>query len=388
MSASQQLLSWGESVLGTLRSMTPAELSINVALSLGALITALVMAWLGRRLLDLGARRAPGPPSAERKVRTTRVVRLSTTVLEIILAFGAVVVVCGVWGLDVIGWLSAGFGRRLVETILKLSALGLAGVAACELSGFVINHGVGRMIAASSELRRQAQLKTLGPLLRGVAQTTVVIVIALMMMGEIGLKIGPLLAGAGVAGIALGFGAQTLVKDFLTGLFLILEDIVSVGDVVRIGDSGGLVEQMTLRTIRLRDFDGTLHVFPYGEAQVVHNLTKTFSYYVFNLQISYSSDIDRALALMAAVGREMQEDANFRPLILEPIEVVGVDNLADSGVVLKARIKTLPIQQWTVGREYNRRIKLAFDEAGVEIPFPHMKLVFPEQQLAELAGRH
>ncbi len=207
-----------------------------------------------------------------------------------------------------------------------------------------------------------------------------------MGLGKLGVKIGPLLAGAGVVGVALGFGAQTLVKDFLTGIFLIVEDIVSVGDIVRIGDSGGLVEQMTLRTIRLRDFDGTVHVFPYSEAQVLHNLTKSFSYYVFDLQVPYASDLDAALAIMRRVGARLKADPDFADKILEPIEVVGVDSLADSGVVLKARIKTPPLQQWTVGREYNRRIKLAFDEAGVEIPFPHLKIVMPERQIAELAG--
>ncbi|RRN63574.1 mechanosensitive ion channel family protein [Caulobacter sp. 602-1] len=176
-----------------------------------------------------------------------------------------------------------------------------------------------------------------------------------------------------------------MVKDFLTGIFLIVEDIVSVGDIIRIGDSGGLVEQMTLRTIRLRDFDGTVHVFPYSEAQVLHNLTKSFSYYVFDLQVSYRSDLDAALAIMKRVGARLKSDPDFADKILEPIEVVGVDSLADSGVVLKARIKTRPLQQWNVGREYNRRIKLAFDEAGVEIPFPHLQVVLPERQVAELA---
>ena len=187
-----------------------------------------------------------------------------------------------------------------------------------------------------------------------------------------------LLAGAGVVGIAVGFGAQTIVKDLLTGAFLIVEDIIAVGDVVNIGGSGGLVEKMTLRTIRLRDFDGTLHVLPYGEAQVVHNMTKSFSYYVFDLQVSYESDIDRALELMKTTGDELRADPAFADLILEPIEVVGVDGLGDNGVLLKARIKTRPLDQWTVGREYNRRIKLAFDAAGVEIPYPHMKLVVPQ----------
>jgi small conductance mechanosensitive channel len=176
----------------------------------------------------------------------------------------------------------------------------------------------------------------------------------------------------------VGFGAQTVVKDMLTGIFLIAEDIVSVGDVVQIAGFGGLVEQMTLRTIRLRDFDGTLHVFPYGEAQVIHNLTKTYSYYVFDLRVAYESDVDRALEVIRETGDGLRKDPAFAPKILDRIEVVGVDKLAENGLVLKARIKTLPLEQWTVGREYNRRIKLAFDRAGISIPYPHVQLVMPE----------
>jgi moderate conductance mechanosensitive channel len=200
----------------------------------------------------------------------------------------------------------------------------------------------------------------------------------MMALSEIGLDVGPLIAGAGVLGIAIGFGAQSLVKDFLTGVFFIVEDIVSVGDVVRIGDSGGLVEAMTLRTIRLRDFDGTLHIFPYGEAQVVHNMTKTFSFYAFQLSISYTADINMALQLMETIGEQMLHEPPYKDAILEPIEVVGVDALADSGVRVKARIKTKPGQQWGVGREYLKRIKFAFDENGVEIPSGAVKLITPD----------
>ena len=219
-------------------------------------------------------------------------------------------------------------------------------------------------------------------MLKATAHAAIAVTASLMLLAEAGLKIGPLLAGAGIVGVALGFGAQTLVRDLLTGFSLIVEDIVSVGDIVRIGESGGLVESMSLRTIRLRDFDGTLHVFPYGEAQVVHNLTKAFSYYVFDLQISYGSDIEKALRIMAATGDALKADARFADKILEPIEVVGVDALGESGVTLKARIKTRPLAQWDVGREYNKRIKQAFDREDIQIPYPHMRLVFPELILA------
>jgi small conductance mechanosensitive channel len=200
----------------------------------------------------------------------------------------------------------------------------------------------------------------------------------MMTLSEFGIEVGPLIAGAGIIGLAVGFGAQTLVKDFLTGMFLIIEDVVSVGDVAQIADASGTVEDMSLRTIKLRAFDGTLQVIPYSEAQVIFNKTKGYSYYVFDLSISYSSDIAKALELMKQTGEDLRADPEFAPLILEALEIFGVDQLADSAVMLKARIRTHPGKQWTVGREYLKRIKLAFDAGGIEIPFPHIKLVPPD----------
>lgn len=386
MTASERLLSgWQDTTLHFAQLGWP-QVSLNLALTFLVAVSALALVWIARRTMRVAVQRLPGPHTADRAVRTTRVARLAAWAVRLLAAVGAILVIGQIWGADPIAWLSRGAGQVLAGAALRLVILLVVATAAFEMAGFIIGRLFAGVAAGASEARRRAQLKTLGPLLEGIVQTAIVIVATLMALSELGVKIGPLLAGAGVVGIALGFGAQTLVKDFLTGVFLIVEDIVSVGDIVRVGESGGLVEAMTLRTIRLRDFDGTLHVFPYSEAQVVHNLTKTFSYYVFNLQVSYGSDIDDALRIMKRVGEEMQAEPAFAAKILEPIEVVGVDNLADSGVVLKARIKTLPIEQWSVGREYNRRIKLAFDRAGVEIPFPHMKVVLPDQQLSELAG--
>jgi small conductance mechanosensitive channel len=170
-----------------------------------------------------------------------------------------------------------------------------------------------------------------------------------------------------VLGIAVGFGAQTLVKDFLTGLFLIAEDVVSLGDNVRIGTESGTVEAMTLRTIRLRSTNGTLHIFPYSEAQVVHNRTKTYSSYVFEYFVSMGADVDRALSEMRRVGMGLAEDPEFSSLITKPFEVMGVEKLSGSGALLKARVVTAPREQWRVGREYNRRMRAAFDAAQIEL---------------------
>lgn len=359
-------------------ALGPMELGTNIALSLAIVAAAALAGRVIRVLLRRAAQVIPGPSDAEKHVRTRRVTRFTWAVVETGLWVAVFCAVAGVWGFDVAGWLSRGLGERLVHGAIRMGVVLVLTFAAIELSVLLIHRLVGGLAQDCVEPRRARQLNTLEPVLSGVARSVIIAVGAMMLLSQAGVKIGPLLAGAGVVGVAVGFGAQTLVKDFLTGVFLIIEDIVAIGDVVRIGDCGGLVEEMTVRTIRLRDFDGTLHVFPYGEAQVIHNLTKTFSFYVFDLQVSYDSDIDRALEIMRATGSELMADKAFAGLILEPIEVVGVDALGDSGITLKARIKTLPREQWNVGREYNRRIKLAFDAAGISIPYPHLQVVLPQ----------
>jgi small conductance mechanosensitive channel len=247
-----------------------------------------------------------------------------------------------------------------------------------EASSLLLTRALGRYARDRARGRRAGQLRTLAPLLRGLIHGVVWVLAVLTVLSEWGLKVGPLLAGAGVVGIAVGFGAQTLVKDLLTGFFLVLEDIVAVGDTVRIGDSSGQVEAMTLRTIRLRDTDGALHVFPYGEAQVIHNSTASFSYAVFDLSVGYGADVDRALALMADTGAALRADPAFAPKILEPFEVMGVERLSETAVVLKGRVKTCPGDQGAVAREYHRRIKLAFDAACVPAPWPQASLFRPD----------
>jgi small conductance mechanosensitive channel len=351
-------------------------LAINAGLSVLVIVAAVIASFLLSNLAHLFFRRALRAMLGEYD-GVTRAPGALLNLIRLGVWGGAIAIALAVWGLDLIAWqggvVLAGAFRILIILILA--------VAIWEVGGIALGAFFHRAARNAETRRRAAQLRSLEPMTRGALRTVVAVFAGMVIVSQLGVEIGPLLAGAGIVGIAVGFGAQTLVKDYLTGFSLILEDIVSVGDIVRIGESGGLVETMTLRTIRLRDFDGTLHVIPYSEAQTVHNLTKTFSCYVFNLPISYDSDIDTALALMREVGASMWRETQFREAILEPIEVVGVDKLADSGVVLKARIKTAPIQQWNVGREYNRRIKLAFDEAGIEIPVPHLKLLLSERAL-------
>lgn len=387
MTASERLLAGLAALAQHIQRLGLTGVVLNAGLSALAVLAAGAALLLARRLIAAGVRRLPGAPTADKKVSTSRLARALEAIAAIAIAIAAVMGIAGIWGIDARASAEGLVGPGATAAAPHVVLLLILALVSFEVVGFGISQVMGRMARGERRPRRKAQLKTIEPLLKGLAQSAIVLIATLSILGQIGVDVAPILAGAGVVGIAIGFGAQSLVKDLLTGVFLVVEDIVSVGDIVRIGDCGGLVERMTLRTIRLRDFDGTLHVLPYGEAQVVHNLTKSFAYAVFDLQISYSSDIDRALQLMRDVGAEMQRDPLFTDMIMAPIEVVGVDGLAESAVVLKARFKTMPMDQWNVGREYNRRIKLAFDRDGIEIPFPHMKVVLPANQLDELA-RH
>jgi small conductance mechanosensitive channel len=367
-----------------LARLDPGEALLNLLVSAAVIVGALAVIWLLRRLFDSWVRRFADSdhvdvPEGER--HTPRAVGVTWGLLRLLILGAALLMVIGVWGIDPLAWLSADVGARLVRLALILVLV----TAVVEVAGFVTRRFVEGFAARSRDARRASQIRSLGPLLTGSIQGVLVVIGLLTLLSEVGVKVGPLLASAGVVGIAVGFGAQSLVKDFLTGVFLIVEDAVSIGDNVRIGDSSGTVEGMTLRTLRLRNMNGTLHIIPYSEAQVIHNRTKLLSSYVFDLQVAYDADIDLALQVMTDVGEEMRADPVFGAMITQPFDILGVDRLADSGVVLKARVTTTPKDQWKVGREYNRRIKLAFDRAGVEIPFPTLQLVAPKGPL-RLAG--
>ena len=227
-------------------------------------------------------------------------------------------------------------------------------------------------------LERTKRANTLGGLIRNVVGALVVGVAILMALQELNINIMPLLTGAGIAGLAVGFGAQTLVRDIISGFFLILEDQVRVGDVAEIDGTSGLVERIGLRTIVLRDLTGTVHIIPNGGITKLSNLTKDFSYYLINMGVAYKEDTDVVVQVMKEVADELKADPAYGANILQALEVLGVDSFDDSQVTIKVRIKTVPLQQWSIGREYRRRVKKAFDARGIEIPFPHVSLYVGE----------
>jgi len=197
---------------------------------------------------------------------------------------------------------------------------------------------------------------------------------SLMVLESLGINIGPLLAGAGVIGLAVGFGAQSLVKDVISGFFILLENHMNVGDVVGIAGKDGVIESINLRVTTLRDYSGNVHIIPNGQISVLTNMTKEFSRAVFEIGVAYKENVDEVMQLMKTVAGEMADDPDFSDRILGPMEMSGLDSFGDSSVNIKARIDTRPREQWNVAREYRRRLKKAFDEKGVEIPFPHVTL--------------
>ncbi len=224
-----------------------------------------------------------------------------------------------------------------------------------------------------------ARIETLARVFRNAAGVVILIVAGTLILGEVGISVAPILATAGVAGVAIGFGAQSLIKDYFNGFFLLLDDQVREGDVVEVAGKGGLVEEVTLRYVRLRDMQGHVHYIPNGEIKLVTNRTREFATPVIEIGIAYREDPDEALQIMREVAAGMRTDVDWRERIADDLEVIGVERWADSAVVLRARVRVVPpIQQWNVRREYLKRLKKAFDARGIEIPFPHLTL-YPGQ---------
>ena len=224
----------------------------------------------------------------------------------------------------------------------------------------------------------QKRIETIVRLMRQAFMLSLWIIALLVILREIGVEIGPIIAGAGIVGLAVGFGAQNLVRDIISGFFILLENQVRVGDVAIINGTGGLVEKIKFRTIVLRDLSGVMHIFPNGTITTLSNMTNEWSAYVFEIGVAYKENTDNVIELMKKVGEELFNDSEFKSYMLQQPEIFGVDKFDDSAVVIKGRIKTKPIKQWFVGREYLRRIKFAFDKNNVEIPFPHTSIYFGE----------
>ncbi len=307
------------------------------------------------------------------EARANRYQPILMKICAIIVGIIAIIAIFESWGLNAFDMLRTPFGQKLTASCATVILLLAISVTIWELTSATVERYLSRIDGDTS-----ARAKTLLPLLRTAILVALVTLVTLVTLSELGLNIGPLLAGAGVIGLAVGFGAQTLVKDIITGLFMLIEDHISVGHLVKVGGHSGIVEKLTLRTIQLRDLGGTVHVIPFSEVTTLENLTKDFSRYIFDIGIAYRENTDHVVEVLHELGEELLKDAHYSELILEPLEVLGVDSFGDNAVVIKARITTKPAKQWVVGREFNRRIKKRFDELGIEMPFPHRTIYFGE----------
>jgi small conductance mechanosensitive channel len=287
----------------------------------------------------------------------------------------AALMILHVWGAGVLDWLGSEPGRQVLGsgvTVLLLLALAFG---VWELISALVERTLTRSTQNDSA-KRSARLMTLLPLLRNALRIVLIVVVSLIVLSEVGVDIGPLLAGAGVIGLAIGFGAQTLVKDVITGVFILVEDSLAVGDWVDLGGHGGEVESMTIRTITLRDLHGHVHVVPFSEVTSILNMARDYGFAVIDVQVAYREDTDAVIALLEQVAEELQQDPDWGPKLVGDLEVFGVNNLGDSAVEIRVRIKTRTLAHWGVRREFLRRTKQRFDQEGVEIPYPHRTLYF------------
>ncbi len=232
------------------------------------------------------------------------------------------------------------------------------------------------------------RVETLGSLLGYIIVISIISISFIMILGELGIEIGPLLAAAGIVGLAIGFGSQRLVEDIISGFFLLMEDQIRVGDYVQTAGKSGIVEKVNLKLTVLRDMEGNVHFIRNGQIDIVTNMTKDFSRYMFEIGVAYRENVDEVMQVMRDVDEDLRNDAKFGELILEPIDIMGLDRFDDSALIIKARTKTIPMKQWKVAREFNRRLKIRFDELGIEIPFPHVTLYAGQDKNGQAPPMH
>jgi small-conductance mechanosensitive channel len=355
----------------TATAIPAVSLEALAALSVVALVAAAIALLVGsitrRLLLSIEGERFHTQPFANTTVKA--VWRVTFVLSFLVLAFPAldlagVEVKAGLHPEDLTQWLTQS-GARII--LLILLAFAANRFAASVVRNAEHEFGPGDDLKS---FERRKRMQTVGGTMRRFFSILIWSAASLMVLRELDVDITPVLTGAGIVGLAVGFGAQTLVKDIISGLFLIAEDQVRLGDVAEINNIGGAVEEINLRTIVLRDVEGTVHYIANGEIRTLANKSKDFSYYVIDIAVGYDDDTDRIVDVVREVAGELMQDPVFAANILEPLEVLGVDAFKASEVTLRFRIKTLPTKQWEVGRELRRRIKKAFDNKGIQLRVP------------------
>jgi len=269
----------------------------------------------------------------------------------------------------------AGLLDGAAAAALRITAILLLAWLATSVTRRLLRGFHNRLTTRIGDPESVQRAETLARALRYASTVVVFALTTMLVLAEVGVSVAPLLGAAGVAGVAIGFGAQSLVKDYFAGLSLLLEDQVRQGDVVRLGDHAGLVEEVTLRYVRLRDYDGHVHFVPNGTIESVVSMGRHFAFAVVDIGVAYGVNLDEAMATMRDVAAQLMADPEHAERLAGDFELAGVDQWANSAIVIRARFKVMPLQQWTIRRAYLKRLKEAFDAKGIEIPFPHVTVV-------------
>jgi small-conductance mechanosensitive channel len=355
---------WALEVERGFERLAAASLATMVVIAIGKLLDEGMRRGLMRAFTiseDL-ARRNPGL-----EARANRYLPVMKGVFSALILAATVVALLQVWGLNSLAWFQPGrWGGRVMSALLTIGLTMGVALLVWEGANAAIQRHLNNLPKDGSAAR-SARVRTLLPMLRTALAALLLVVVALTTLSEIGINVAPLLAGAGVVGLAVGFGSQTLVRDVITGIFLLFEDAVAVGDTVTVGGLSGTVEQLSIRSIKLRALDGSIHIVPFSAVTTVTNQTRDFGYAVVDLALDHSADTDEAVMMLRRVGEEMREDEAWAPQLLAPLEVMGVDKLTDTGPVVRARIMTPPARRWAVGRELNRRIKQRAQAEGLPL---------------------
>lgn len=274
-------------------------------------------------------------------------------------------------------WLITDFISILILIFLLIFLLRFSSVLVKRLRHVLLKRMAYRNEEPDLEIEKR--LNTLMGIVRKTIRIIIWSIFGMIFLEKININIAPILTGAGIVGLAVGFGSQELVRDFLAGFFILLEDGIRAGDVVTLNGTSGKVEKIELRTITLRDSSGVVHIFQNGKINTISNMTKGWSAMVFNISVAYKEDLNQVMRLMKEVGDGMYEDELYKTKMLDTMEVSGLNSFGDSALVIRGRIRTKPGQQWGIGREYRKRLKEAFDQNNIEIPFPHQTIYWGEE---------
>lgn len=371
---------WSLNVSGGFAFMARATVMSAVVLVLARLAFSLIDRTIDRGFAVSADLRRQFP---NLEMRVNRYLPILEQVVKAVVWLIVVMSLLDAWGVDSFAWLDTPFGQRATSASVSIAIVLVLAVIVWEVMSNLIDtylNGHGKR----GHVARSARVRTLLPLLRNVLLVVLIVLVSLIVMSELGFDITPLLAGAGVIGLAIGFGSQTLVKDIITGLFILFEDTIQVGDVADLGSGhSGVVEAISIRTIRLRDGTGSIHTVPFSAVATVVNMTRDYANYLFTVNVAHREDVDEVMAVIREIGAGMQADPAYAHVILAPIDIWGVDGFTESAVVIKGQIRTPPSQQWGVGREFNRRLKKAFDARGIQMPHHTTTVYYGEDKEGE-----